>query len=291
MNGVEYQVALSFAGEQRDYVEEVARHLQKRGVAVFYDGFEKVRLWGQSGAEAFHSAFAHQGDYVVMFISHAYVDKQWPRHERRSALSRMIREPGEYILPVRFDDTQVPGLPEDFIYERASDHTPAQLSAMIANKLGIRRFEGKASDLPPPRMTSSTGEAVFDYSSYNGRYVIGSGMLEFETKWSKASDRRIHVYNDPQSINGIALARGCTLISQVQDAASLDYTSRTRTPSVGQVAVLRNKEGFYAAVHVLAIKDDSRHDDRDELRLRYAIQANGLDGFAEFVDIDGSADP
>ena len=46
-------------------------------------------------------------------------------------------------------------------------------------------------------MTSLVGEVVFDYSNYNGLYVIGRGPLEFETKWSKASDVSIRVYNDP----------------------------------------------------------------------------------------------
>ena len=186
---------------------------------------------------------------------------------------------------MRFDDTPVPGLPTDIIYLNAGELTPAQLAAMIANKLGMRPFAGKASEVPPPRMTSPTGEVVFDYSSYNGRYVIGSGVLEFETKWTKASDTSIHVYNDCPSINGVALARGCDSISQVGNAAPLDYSSRTRTPSLRQIVVLRNTENFYAAIHVLGIKDDSRHDDRDELRFRYAIQANGLGDFTEFVDV------
>ena len=30
-----------------------------------------------------------------------------------------------------------------------------------------------------------------NYSSYNGRYVIGSGELAFETMWTKASDTSI----------------------------------------------------------------------------------------------------
>ena len=51
-----------------------------------------------------------------MFISAGYVSKAWPKHERRSALSRMIQEQREYILPVRFDDSDVPGLPADTIY-------------------------------------------------------------------------------------------------------------------------------------------------------------------------------
>ena len=215
----------------------------------------------------------------------AYVSKALPNHERRSALSRMIEEKEEYILPVRFDDTRVPGLPTDVIYECARKHTPAQLATMIANKLGAQPFADKASHVPPPRMTSPTGEVVFDYSSYNGRYIISSGVLEFETKWSSASDTRIHVYNDPPSINGVALAFGCRSISQVASAASLDYTSRSRRPSLGQIVVLRNTGGFYATIQVLAIKNAGHRDARDELRFRYAIQSDGTDDFTEFVNL------
>ena len=124
------------------------------------------------------------------------------------------------------------------------------------------------------------GEVVFDYSNYNGRYIIGSRHLEFETKWTKASKMSIHVYNDPPTINGVALVSGFTSIPQVLNAAGLDFTSRTRTLSLGQIVVLRNTEGFYAALQVLAIKDDKRGDSHDELRFRYAIQSDGSDSFA-----------
>ena len=229
MNGNKYQVALSFAGEQREYVDEVARHLQSRSIAVFYDDFEREHLWGLSGAETFTKVFEQQSDYVVMFISEAYVSKPWPRHERKAALSRMVSERREYILPVRFDETEVPGLPADVIFERTTNQTPAQLAALIASKLGIPPFHGKASKVPPPRMTSPVGEVAFDYSSHSGRYVIGSGVLEFETKWLKASDTSIHVVNDPQSINGVALASKGQAISQIADAASLGlYVARAK---------------------------------------------------------------
>ena len=276
---VQYEVALSFAGEQRKYVEEVALLLQSRGISVFYDEFAAVPLWGKDLVVELQDVFENRADYAVMFISEAYVEKAWPSYERKAILSRAVQKRGEYILPVRFDDTLVPGLPTAIRYEQASDRMPAELAAMIVEKLGIKRFEGKASDVPPPRMTSLTGEAVFDYSSYNGRYVIGRGKLEFETKWSKASNRSIHIYNDPSSINGVALAQGCTSIAQVLKADSLDYTSRTRTPQCGKIVVLRNVNCFYAAVHVLEIKDDTRKDDKDELRFRYAIQADGSDSF------------
>lgn len=281
-----YQVALSFAGEQRQYIDEVARNLRARGVSVFYDDFERSELWGKDGAEAFYDAFSQRAAYVVMFISKAYVSKPWPRHERRAAFAQMIQAHREYVLPVRFDDTPVPGLPDSTIYERAEDHTPAQLAAFIAQKLGIRAFQGKASDVPPWRMVYPVGEVVFDYSSYNHRYIIGTGTAEFETQWSKADDTSIHICNDPPSINGVAVSPEFTSIAQVRQASGLDYTSRVRTVQRGGIAVLRNIHGFYACLHVLEILDDSRADDRDELRFRYAIQDDGSDDFSKFAELD-----
>lgn len=136
-DNLQYQVALSYASEQREYVGEVAKHLKERGIRVFYDDFEAVALWGTRGAEVFHQVFAEQSAYVVMFISREYRDKVWPRHERRAALSRMTKEPREYILPVRFDDTSIDGLPGDMIYLKADEYPPADLSAIIIEKLEV----------------------------------------------------------------------------------------------------------------------------------------------------------
>ena len=277
-----YEVALSFAGQQREYVEQVARALQACGIAVFYDDFEKIALWGKDLTEELQAVYELKAGSVVVFISREWVERAWPRHERRSALSRSVRESGEYFLPVRFDDTSVPGLPDSVHYLLAKEYSPAELASVIAQKVGVNPFEVKASDVPAPRMTSLVGEAVFDYSNHDGRYVIGRGTREFETKWSKASNASIHVYNDPPSINGVALApREWATIQQVANAASLDYTSRARRPRVGQIVVLRNVSGVYAAVHLLAIKHDTRGDDRDELRFQYVIQDDGSDSFTE----------
>ena len=252
---------------------------------MFYDGFEQAGLWGKDGAEAFHGLYAGRAMYVVMFISEAYATKAWTRHERRSAISHMLQEEGEYVLPVRFDETPIPGLPNTIIFLRADDYAPAELSATIAQKLGMAAFEGKASDVPPPRMTSQAGEVVFDYSSFDGHYVIGSGPAEFETMWTKASDRSIHVYNDPPSINGVALDGNASSIHEVLNAAALDFSSRSRCPVTGEIVVLRNTNGFYAAIQVLDIMDNRRGHDRNELRFRYVIQSDGTGDFSGFREV------
>ncbi|MFC3310848.1 TIR domain-containing protein [Blastomonas aquatica] len=121
-----YQVALSFAGEQREYVRDVARALAARHVAVFYDEFQANTLWGKDGAEHFHQIYSRGTQYVVMFISAEYVAKAWTRQERCSAVSRQMKDEAEYILPVRFDDTAVPGLPDTIQYLSAGRYTPVR---------------------------------------------------------------------------------------------------------------------------------------------------------------------
>ena len=46
-----YEVVLSFAGEDRTYVEQVAGFLRERDVRCFYDRYEDVTLWGKDLAE------------------------------------------------------------------------------------------------------------------------------------------------------------------------------------------------------------------------------------------------
>lgn len=274
-----YQVALSFAGEQRAYVRAVAEALAAKHIAVFYDEFEAVNLWGKDGVEHFQQVFTQDAQYVVMFISADYVAKSWTRHERRAALSRQIEDDSEYVLPVRFDGTTVPGIPSTLQYLDATRYTPAELAVLIAQKVGHEPATGKASDVPSPASRAMSGEVTFDYSAHNGRFVIGTGPTEFETKWSKASDNSIHLYNDPSSINGVAIAKGENSIEQIADAAACDFTSRTRTPQEGEIVILRNVNGFYAAIQIVSIEDDTRGGSADALTIRYVIQPDGSSRF------------
>jgi hypothetical protein len=72
----QYQVALSFASEQRDYAERIARRLQRYGVSVFYDEYERANLWGKHLSEELYSIYAKQSSFVLMLISKAYIEKK-----------------------------------------------------------------------------------------------------------------------------------------------------------------------------------------------------------------------
>lgn len=129
-----YDIALSFAGEDRAYVEEVADGLKSAGVSVFYDGFEKANLWGKNLIDHLADIYSNSR-YVVMFISKAYVEKAWTTHERKHAQERALFAQEEYILPARFDDTDVPGMTKTVAFQDLRRTTPAELVELTLAKL------------------------------------------------------------------------------------------------------------------------------------------------------------
>jgi hypothetical protein len=134
--GEAYEVVLSFAGENRDYVEQVADLLKLNDVSVFYDNFEEVTLWGKNLTEHLHKVYSSSARYCVMCISKHYAEKVWPTHERRSAFEKAIESKEEYILPARFDDTEIPGLHKHIVYIDLRKKTPEDLAKLIMQKLG-----------------------------------------------------------------------------------------------------------------------------------------------------------
>jgi len=73
-----------------------------------------------------------------MFISKHYVEKVWPTHERRSAFEKALESKEEYILPARFDDSEIPGLQKHIVYVDLRKKTPDELVTLIMQKLGRR---------------------------------------------------------------------------------------------------------------------------------------------------------
>jgi hypothetical protein len=130
-----WDVALSFAGARRDYVEQVAQALKARGVRCFYDADEEIDLWGKYLAEELPLIYGEQAAAVVVFVSAEYAARDWTRLERRAALNRAVRERREYVLPARFDDTPLPGLLSDMVAIDLRTRTAQQFADMIVGKL------------------------------------------------------------------------------------------------------------------------------------------------------------
>ena len=130
-----YDVALSFAGEDRQYVEKVAEALTSYGATVFYDRYEEGQVWGEDLDERLADVYGRGAKFVVLFISRHYAEKLWTNRERQLAQARALAEGVTSLLPVRFDDTVLPGLPGSIAYIDARSTSPGDVAKNIMAKL------------------------------------------------------------------------------------------------------------------------------------------------------------
>ncbi len=150
-----YQVALSFAGEDREYVEIVANILKENGVSVFYDRFEQIDLWGRDLGIHFDYVYRRQSKYFIPFISKYYKEKVWTHYEVRTAITRAIENKEEYILPVKFDDTELEGIRSTIGYISIKNMSPEDLANLILQKLG------QEPNILPPQKNEDKGKSVY----------------------------------------------------------------------------------------------------------------------------------
>lgn len=135
IDAYEYDVALSFAGEDRAVAEDLAASLIAEGVRVFYDAHEKAELWGKDLYQYLQSVYRDKAAYCVIFVSKAYGAKLWTRHELKQAQARAFRENREYLLPLRLDDSEIPGINATVGYIDLRNHDIKTVSDLICRKV------------------------------------------------------------------------------------------------------------------------------------------------------------
>jgi len=186
----QFDVALSFAGENREYVSNIASQLRARGIRVFYDQYEQATLWGKDLYEHLDNVYQREARYCVLFASEQYARKVWTTHERKSAQARALREKEEYILPVRFDNTEIPGLRPTIGYIDTRSVTSDELIQLIIQKVH-RPFTQAASPVTAPVQIPRTPEqrrelvtrrpVVWEYLLFAG--ILAEGRDALEPKW------------------------------------------------------------------------------------------------------------
>lgn len=132
----EYDVAISFAGEDRVHAEALAEALRRYGISVFYDKYEKDILWGKDLYIHLSDLYQNKARYCVMFFSQYYVAKTWTKHELKAAQARALKEQQEYILPIRLDETEIPGILPTTSYLPWEQETVESIAQAILKKLG-----------------------------------------------------------------------------------------------------------------------------------------------------------
>lgn len=112
----EFDVLLSFAGAERQYARAIYDIAVSNGLSVFLDEEFQAEIWGKNLVEYLHKAYSERGRFVVVLISKDYCNQAYTNVERRAALDRLINQSAEYLLPVRIDESWIPGLPKATAY-------------------------------------------------------------------------------------------------------------------------------------------------------------------------------
>ena len=161
-----FHVALSFAGEQREYAKQLRDALTRRGFMVFYDDDFSADLWGSNLVDHLARVYGEESDYVMILVSHDYVRKEFTDHERQNAQARALKQKGEaYILPIQVDsNARLPGMPSTISYLSADKGVDA-IADIFQLKWNKRVTPSPAATpAPAPAAPATPAEPIFNNS-------------------------------------------------------------------------------------------------------------------------------
>ena len=114
----EFDLAISFAGENRALAKYLADQLKELDVQVFYDENFESNYLGKTWSKEFTRIFGSASRYVVCLLDESHQQKIWPTFEREVFVPRVQK--GE-VIPVFLDDTPITGIPKDVVGIRFID--------------------------------------------------------------------------------------------------------------------------------------------------------------------------
>ncbi|MCB0669147.1 MAG: toll/interleukin-1 receptor domain-containing protein [Saprospiraceae bacterium] len=108
----EFEVAISFAGENRKLAKYIASQLELIDVPVFFDEYYESNYLGKAWSKEFERIFVRDSRLVVCILDSNHKDKIWPTFERDCFKKRV---PAEDVIPIYLDDTVFVGIPDDIV--------------------------------------------------------------------------------------------------------------------------------------------------------------------------------
>jgi hypothetical protein len=108
----EFDIAISFAGENRALAKHIAEQLLSLDVQVFYDENFESNYLGKAWSKEFTRIFGSASRYVLCLLDENHQQKIWPTFEREVFIPRIQKAE---VIPVYLDDTPVVGVPKDVV--------------------------------------------------------------------------------------------------------------------------------------------------------------------------------
>src|SRR5215471_15284057 len=142
LNTKRFQVALSFAGEHRSFVEGVADHLSRNlgQNRVFYDRYYEAELARPNLDTYLTNIYREDADLIAIFLCANYAQKDWCGLEWRVVRDVLKQRRDSEIMPFKFDDVIIEGLLSIDGYIDIAHRTPEEVACLI-----LQRIDGKGT--------------------------------------------------------------------------------------------------------------------------------------------------
>ena len=140
-----FRVALSFAGEKRDFVAQVAALLAARftEATILYDKYHEAEFGRRDLGFYLPDLYRDQSDLVVVVVCRDY-QKEWCGLEWDAIFDLLKKRKNSEVLLCRFDHAMVQGLYSTAGFVELDDKTPEEATTRILERLAVN--EGKPKD-------------------------------------------------------------------------------------------------------------------------------------------------
>jgi tetratricopeptide (TPR) repeat protein len=134
-----FAIAMSFPGERRDYVEQVAKALlpafggEEGKARIFYDNWHESLIIGYASNRKLQDIYT-DSDLIVPFYCQDYRRKKWCGAELRVIEQLLLEEEFDRVLPFRFDQVEIPSTFKTDIVLDVSGRSPEDIARLILDR-------------------------------------------------------------------------------------------------------------------------------------------------------------
>jgi len=134
-----FEVALSFPGEARPLIEQVAAELERRlgPHSYFYDSNYLSQLARPSLDIRLQGIYRTRSKLIVVFLSSDYQRKEWCGIELRAIREIILERGNDRIMFVRMDDGEVEGVFRTDGYIDARRFSPSEIAQFIQERVHL----------------------------------------------------------------------------------------------------------------------------------------------------------
>ncbi len=132
-----YDVAFSFAGENRNFVEIIRNALLSKNLKIFYDNSSTSELWGEDLSITLPDHY-NSSKLVILFVDKYYLQKMWTIFERQTIISNYIESNGiKNVIVVLLNgfNKKIPGIPKGIDYFNCITKEPNRIIDLLINKI------------------------------------------------------------------------------------------------------------------------------------------------------------